>query len=231
MEKKRSTLLTNLTDIAQQFHSSSKLPHLTWLFPNAPHNHEANSTAWYTPGSFSPVPVGRSSSSSTNTTSNQDPEADEPPDEAEDEMLESVEYVCSLIDAEVSKGVKLARIVVGGFSQGCAISLMVALCSRYQGKLGGVVGLSGYLPQGGKIYEGRKRYSSQSEEGMGMKVFLAHGTRDMLVPMRVFRETRKRVQETVGVERVVDREYEGMGHSTGGGEFRDLCAFLEGVVG
>lgn len=164
------------TDIAHQFHSAHKLPHLTWLFPNAPHNHEAMTNAWYTPTSFSPIPVGRSSITTSSTPPT--PEA-EFVEENESEILASVEYVNTLVDAEISAGVPISRIVVGGFSQGCAISLVLGLTSRYAGKLGAVVGLSGYLPRGKKIKEGREGFV----KGEGMKVFLAHGTRDLLVPV------------------------------------------------
>jgi len=88
-------------------------------------------------------------------------------------MLASVEYIDSLIDAELEKGVQLDRIMVGGFSQGCAISLLVGLVGRHRGKLGGVVGLSGYLPSG---------LVKEKLEGK-VNIFLAHGTRDMLVPV------------------------------------------------
>jgi predicted esterase len=183
------------------------------------------STAWYTPTSFSPIPVGRSSSSSANE-ENEDAGSEQ---EGEDEILQSVEYVCSLIDDEVAKGVKPERIVVGGFSQGCAVSLVTALASRYQGKIGGVVGLSGYLPSGKKIREGRGRFV-KGTDGKGMQVFLGHGTKDMLVPMRVFRDTKAKVENTVGEGQVESHEYEGLGHVTSGGEFKDMCVFLERLV-
>jgi len=210
------------TNIAQQFHSANKLPHLSWIFPNAPHNHEAMSTAWYTPTSFSPIPVGRSSGGAAKD-ENEDEGFDE---EGEDEILASVEYLCKLIDEEVSRGVNLDRIVIGGFSQGCAVSLVTALASRYAGKLGGLVGLSGYLPRGKKIREGRAKFVKGGE----MKIFLAHGTRDMLVPMRVFRDAKARIESTVGEGVVESHEYEGLGHVTSGVEFRDMCTFLEKVV-
>jgi len=81
--------------------------------------------AWYTPTSFSPIRVERPSSSTEPDASN-----DEFDEEGEDEILASVEYVCGLIDAEVEKGVKPKRIVAGGFSQGCAVSLITGLASR-----------------------------------------------------------------------------------------------------
>jgi hypothetical protein len=53
--------------------------------------------AWYTPASFSPIPVGRSNSSE----SNEDDE--EFAEKGEDEILQSVEYLCGLIDEEVKE--------------------------------------------------------------------------------------------------------------------------------
>lgn len=179
--------------------------------------------AWYPPTSFSPIPVGRSSAG------NENEEEDEFNEEGEEEILSSAEYLCTLIDEEIKNGVKPSRIVIGGFSQGCAISLVTGLASRYQGKIGGVVALSGYLPRGKKILEARKGFVKQ-DAGEGMKVLLAHGTKDLLVPMRVFRDTKKRVERTVGEEMVESKEYEGMGHVTSGAEFRDICTFLEKLV-
>jgi predicted esterase len=178
-------------------------------------------TAWYPPVAFSPIPVGSSSSGPAKQ------EAEEQVDEAEVEILESVEYLCSLIDDEVKRGIKLERIVIGGFSQGCAISLVTGLGSRYKGQMGGVVGLSGYLPHGGKLSASYGEF--QKGEGE-MKVFLAHGTKDRLVPMRVYRETKKRVAGIVGEDRFEAREYDGIGHTTAGAELRDMCTFLEKVL-
>ncbi|TVY94462.1 Acyl-protein thioesterase [Lachnellula willkommii] len=206
------------TNIAQQFHAANKLPHLTWIFPNAPHNHEAMTQAWYTPTSFSPIPVGRSSAALGQ-------EEEEEEDEDEEEILQSVEYICCLVDEEVKRGVDLKRIVIGGFSQGCAVSVVVGLAGRYKGQFGGIVGLSGYLAKGKKIRRERENYVRGQ-----MKVFLGHGTKDMLVPMRVFRDTRARVGKTVGEEALEVHEYEGLGHATSGTEFRDMCDFLERIV-
>lgn len=191
--------------------------------------------AWFTPASFSPIPVGRSTQDEVEVAEKEKSE-EEGRDEAEDEILRSVEYVCGLVDEEVENGVDVGRIVVGGFSQGCAVSLVLGLGSRYQGKIGGVVGLSGYLPRVKGLRGGGKRVVAvRGEEEVGaeretMRVFLAHGTRDMLVPMRVFRECKETVEKMVGGDLVETHEYEGMGHATCGPEFRDMCAFLESVL-
>lgn len=72
----------------------------------------------------------------------------------EEGMLKSVNLVHRLITEEVDAGVSSENIIVGGFSQGilfrmlltpgCAIAILAGYtCER---KLGGVVGLSGWLP-------------------------------------------------------------------------------------
>ena len=156
-------------------------------------------------------------------------EADEEVDEEDDEegMMRSVEYICSLVDKEHKEGLPLERIVLGGFSQGCAVSLLVGLMSRYAGRLGGVIGLSGYLPLLKKVEKivGEKNDNRQGKT----EWFLAHGTRDMLVPRRMFTAYREKLEGWEG-QRVESRIYEGMGHSTTGAEVRDICAWLERVL-
>ena len=49
-----------------------------------------------------------------------------------------------LLAREKERGIPASRIVVAGFSQGCAMALMTGL--RHADKLAGIVGLSGYLP-------------------------------------------------------------------------------------
>lgn len=58
-------------------------------------------TVWYTPTEFSPIPVGRSSSSSAEIYDEDESFAEE----GQSEILASVDHVCGLIDEEVEKGV------------------------------------------------------------------------------------------------------------------------------
>ncbi len=175
--------------------------------------------AWYQPKPFSPIPMPKRAG---------DESEDEDEEDDEKGIMASVEYICTLIDRETDEAqVPLDRIVVGGFSQGCAISLLVGLVSRYRGRLGGVVGLSGYLPLGKKV---ERMASERAKVGDGStKWFLAHGTRDQLVPMRIFTAYREKLEgwEAGNVEAKV---YEGMSHSTTGAEVGDLCYWLEKVL-
>ncbi len=58
-------------------------------------------------------------------------------------MLRTLSSVNQLISAEVDSGIDPGRIVIGGFSQGAAISLLTGLTSER--KLAGVVSLSGWV--------------------------------------------------------------------------------------
>jgi predicted esterase len=58
-------------------------------------------------------------------------------------MLQAVSSVNRLISAEVDSGIEAGRVVVGGFSQGGATSILTGLTSER--KLAGVVVLSGWV--------------------------------------------------------------------------------------
>jgi lysophospholipase I len=73
-------------------------------------------------------------------------------DTAEDEkgMLETVTSLNQLITKEIEEsGIHPSRIVLGGFSQGGAMSLLTGLTTEK--KLAGVVVLSGWLPLSSKF--------------------------------------------------------------------------------
>ncbi|WP_382160671.1 alpha/beta hydrolase [Hydrogenophaga sp. ANAO-22] len=81
--------------------------------------------------------------------------------------------VQGLIDREVTRGVPAHRIVLMGFSQGCAMTLMTGL--RAPQRLAGLVGLSGYLP----IAE--TTAAERGEANRDTPIFLAHGEDDPMV--------------------------------------------------
>ncbi|MGY4831743.1 alpha/beta hydrolase [Sphaerotilaceae bacterium SBD11-9] len=81
----------------------------------------------------------------------------------------------ALIARENARGVASSRIVLAGFSQGCAMSLLTGL--RYHERLAGLVGLSGYLPLAASTA------AERSEANRNVPLFLAHGTQDPVVPL------------------------------------------------
>jgi len=183
-----------------------------WVFPNAKENRDARATAWYLPTKLSARP-----------------ELSEPEDE--EGMLESVAYIESLIDACVSKGIPPQRIVLGGFSQGCAMSLLTDLTSaKYAGRLAGIVGLMGYLPLCDRLGDLRAKAGLPATHG-DVPVFLARGKQDQLIPKKAWEQTLKALS-LAGVDEssLVAREYEGLGHQLNGAVLRDLSEFLGRVV-
>ena len=90
-------------------------------------------------------------------------------------LRESQRRVDALIARERARGVKAARIVLAGFSQGCAMTLMTGL--RHHERLAGLTGLSGYLPLA--AVTGAER----SDANADVPVFLAHGRSDPVIPL------------------------------------------------
>lgn len=146
--------------------------------------------------------------------------------------MASVAYITTLIDDLAAQGIPEDRIVVGGFSQGHAMALLTGLTSKkYAGRLGGLAGLSGYLPLIEQIPQLREDAGLAKEVNDRTEVFLARGTKDMLVPKRYHRMCYEGLYGFgVKEEKVEIHEYEGMGHQMGGAELRDLCAWLEKVL-
>ena len=86
------------------------------------------------------------------------------PDDEEGTMW-AVDYVDKLVEEEVASGVDAKRIVVRGFSQGCAVSLVWGNTGRWRDMVGGVVCLSGYFPLSGEIERLRKEKMDGAEGG------------------------------------------------------------------
>jgi phospholipase/carboxylesterase len=95
--------------------------------------------------------------------------------EDETGLRRSQARVEALIGKERSRGVEASRIVLAGFSQGGAVTLMTGL--RYPERLAGLVGLSGYLPLADKIVAERAGANG------GVPIFLAHGRMDPIIPI------------------------------------------------
>ncbi|WP_284618416.1 alpha/beta hydrolase [Aquabacterium humicola] len=95
--------------------------------------------------------------------------------EDEGGLRESLALVHALLEREVARGMPAERIVLAGFSQGCAITLLAGL--RYGRRLAGLAGMSGYLPLATSTAQ--ERHAANA----GVPVFLAHGRDDGVVPL------------------------------------------------
>ncbi len=88
-------------------------------------------------------------------------------------LRESARAIAALIDRERERGIAAKRIVLAGFSQGCAMTLLTGL--RYPERLAGLAGMSGYLPLADSTA------AERSEANRDVPIFLAHGSEDEIV--------------------------------------------------
>jgi phospholipase/carboxylesterase len=79
----------------------------------------------------------------------------------------------ALIARERERGIAAGRIVLMGFSQGCAMTLMTGL--RHAEALGGLIGLSGYLPLAAATA------AERHPANQATPIFMAHGREDDIV--------------------------------------------------
>ncbi|HEY0847177.1 MAG TPA: alpha/beta hydrolase [Noviherbaspirillum sp.] len=90
-------------------------------------------------------------------------------------LRRSQKMVEHLIAQEKASGTPSERIVLAGFSQGCAMALQTGL--RHPEKLAGLLCLSGYLPLHATLP------AERHDANHGTPIFLAHGRGDPIVPI------------------------------------------------
>jgi phospholipase/carboxylesterase len=83
--------------------------------------------------------------------------------------------VDAVIANERARGIAASRIVLGGFSQGCAMTLMAGL--RHPERLAGLLGMSGYLPLADTTAAERSAVNAD------VPIFLAHGRVDPVIAL------------------------------------------------
>jgi phospholipase/carboxylesterase len=137
-----------------------------------------------------------------------------------DGIHQSARAISELIEQEASRGVAHGKIVLAGFSQGCAISLQVGL--RFPHALAGIMALSGYLPLAESLQLER------SEANRKTPIFMAHGVWDpVIAPERA--EASVDTLEKLGYQ--VDWNTYPMEHSLHPDELTDISRFLTMVLG
>jgi phospholipase/carboxylesterase len=94
----------------------------------------------------------------------------------------SRESLGELLDAQRAAGFPTDQTVLGGFSQGCLMSVEVGL--RYSRRLAGIVGISGWVWQPDKLL------AELSSVAFQQRLLMTHGLFDPMVP---FEETRWQV--------------------------------------
>jgi phospholipase/carboxylesterase len=131
----------------------------------------------------------------------------------------SLAAIEEVLAAQKARGIPASRIVLAGFSQGCAMALMTGV--RHAEKLAGIVGLSGYLPLASTTAAERHEANAHT------RIFLAHGRQDGVVPLQRGEASRDALQ-ALGYG-VVWKDYV-MAHSVCLEEIADLNEFLLEVL-
>ncbi|HYD58793.1 MAG TPA: alpha/beta hydrolase [Noviherbaspirillum sp.] len=139
--------------------------------------------------------------------------------EDETGLRKSQVLVEELIAREKARGIPASRIILAGFSQGCAMTLQTGL--RHPEKLAGLLGLSGYLPIHTTV--SAERHDANHDT----PIFLAHGRSDPIVPIERAEQSRDFLR-ALSYE-VEWREYP-MPHSVCEDEIADIGAWLKRVL-
>ena len=126
----------------------------------------------------------------------------------------------AFIAREKARGVPASRIVLAGFSQGCAMTIQAGL--RHPEPLAGMLCLSGYVPLSAKL--GLER----TPESLRTPIFMAHGRHDNVVPFARAEQSRD-LLVSLGY-RVEWHEY-AMQHSVCMEEVQAMSAFFRKVLG
>uniref|UniRef100_A0A8C6E5T0 Acyl-protein thioesterase 1 n=1 Tax=Moschus moschiferus TaxID=68415 RepID=A0A8C6E5T0_MOSMO len=147
------------------------------------------------------------------------------PDSLEDEtgIKQAAENVKALIDQEVKNGIPSNRIILGGFSQGGALSLYTALTT--QQKLAGVTALSCWLPLQASFPQGPIGGVNRD-----ISILQCHGDLDPLVPLMFGSLTAEKLKTLVNPANVTFRTYAGMMHSSCQQEMMDIKQFIDKLL-
>lgn len=129
--------------------------------------------------------------------------------------MKLMELINQLDEQKIMPQADFDRINIMGFSQGAATAYTIAL--MYPERIQSIVGLSGFLPN-----DVIDQVSTQPIEGL--PVFIAHGTKDTLVPVTRARQSVE-LLERAGAK-VVYCEDE-VGHKLGTTCFRSMQSFVE----
>ena len=128
--------------------------------------------------------------------------------------------IVALMAQEVARGIPHERIVLAGFSQGCAMALHTGL--RLPHRLAGIMALSGYLPLASRFAAERHTANAKTP------VFMAHGTQDPVVVLKRGEESRDALQ---ALGQPVQWHTYPMQHSVHPQEIADIAVFLKQVLG
>lgn len=181
---------------------------IRFVFPNAPVmpvtiNSGMRMRAWY---DILHMDIGGAGSSAL-------------PREDEGGLRASQAMVDALIARQIAAGIPASRILLAGFSQGAAMTLMTGL--RQASRLAGLIALSGYLPLSGRLA------AEAHAINRDVPIFMAHGSQDPVVRFERAQQSRDAL---IALGYPVEWHAYPMQHSVCGEEVAAIGAFLRRVL-
>ncbi|HSV48669.1 MAG TPA: alpha/beta hydrolase [Ramlibacter sp.] len=134
-------------------------------------------------------------------------------------LRQSLAAIEALLQREQQRGMPSHRIVLAGFSQGCAMALMAGV--RHGQLLAGILGMSGYLPLAATTTAERNAANAATP------VFLGHGQQDNVVALERGLASRDAL---TGLGYPVEWHDYPMAHSVCMEEIEDMGAWLRKVL-
>ncbi|KIW17372.1 hypothetical protein PV08_04566 [Exophiala spinifera] len=190
--------------LAESWRRRGKFEDVKFVFPNAPNipitvNMGMSMPGWYDITDFSDL------------------------NQQQDEtgILRSRATFNKLIADEIGAGIPSNRIILGGFSQGGAMSLFTGATTPH--KLGGVFGLSCYLVLADKIKDFAKEAGDANKD---TPFFMGHGDSDQVVKYKWGQQTAEFLRKEMG-HKVEFKTYRGLPHSADPQEIDDLEKFIK----
>lgn len=139
-----------------------------------------------------------------------------------DGFLKSCNVIKDLVMEQINvNNIAPERIVIGGFSQGAAVSM--ATLALLDVKIGGLVALSGFCPAAAAVTEGHKSANYNTP------VFQGHGDIDPVIPFS-WGVKCSEMYKSLGFTKWTFKEYKGVPHSTSEAELVDVIRFLSLVL-
>ncbi|KDR84072.1 hypothetical protein GALMADRAFT_236716 [Galerina marginata CBS 339.88] len=199
--------------VADMFKVDPALAHVKWMLPHSPVRPVTANMGITMPSWFDIYSFGF--------------------DTTEDEqgMVKSANMINELVKYEIEiNGIDPSRIVLGGFSQGGAMSLLSGLTGDH--KLAGIAVMSGWLPMKNKFKE------MASKNAASTPVFWGTGSADPLVKLQFAKMSSEFLVEQLGIPVAKDGElkgldynvYDGLGHETTPQELEDLKKFIKMAI-
>ena len=132
-------------------------------------------------------------------------------------------------------GIDSRKIVLVGFSQGAALSLMVGVTTLHE--LGGVASLSGWIPYRIREVSQNSKFSHHKADmaskqiihtGLYLPILWCHGTNDIEIPVSMGEDAISFLHNILDIpeECLTYKRYEGLTHMINDAELDDLAFWL-----